>query len=139
MGVVQQLSQNTFKALSEAALEAREQAYAPYSNFYVGAALITENGDIYKGCNIENASYGLTNCAERTAVFTAIAETKSKIQAMVLVLKGGGTPCGACRQVLNEFNPQMLIYCIDVDGELKYQTTLEELLPKAFGPHSLDV
>ena len=137
MSLVQKLSQNTFQALTEAALEARDQAYAPYSNFYVGAALITENGDIFRGCNIENASYGLTNCAERTAVFTATAETKSKIQAMVLVTKGGGMPCGACRQVLNEFNPQMLIYCVDVDGELKYQTTLEELLPEAFGPHSL--
>ncbi len=138
MNLGNHLPEDTYQALTEAALEARGQAYAPYSNYYVGAALITENGDIYRGCNIENASYGLTNCAERTAVFTAIADTKSKIHALVLVTKGGGMPCGACRQVLNEFNPQMLIYCVDVDGQLKHQTTLDTLLPKAFGPHSLE-
>ena len=91
--------------LIECAIEARQQSYSPYSNFAVGAALLCEDGTIYKGCNIENASYGLTNCAERTAIFKAISEGHRKFKALAVVAdtEGPCSPCGACRQVMKEF------------------------------------
>ena len=112
------------------------QAYAPYSNFYVGAALLTSEGEIINGCNVENASYGLTNCAERTAVFRAIVEGNlSKgisIQAIAVVNRDhqGCSPCGACRQVLWEFGPNAIVL-YESDGVRK-QTTISALLPESF-------
>jgi cytidine deaminase len=119
------------------ALEAQKQAYAPYSNYNVGAALITQSGRIYSGCNVENASYGLGNCAERTAIFKAVSEGDRDIEAIVVATKDGGMPCGACRQVLNEFNSNMLVIAIDVQGNIHHETTLDKLLPCAFGPSNL--
>ena len=119
-----------------AAEAAAARAYAPYSDFHVGAALLTSEGEIVSGCNVENASYGLTNCAERTAVFRAIAEGElSKgvsIAAIAVVHRDhqSCTPCGACRQVLSEFGSNAIVL-YEVEGERK-QTTVSALLPESF-------
>ena len=117
------------------AIEAREKAYAPYSNFKVGAALLTKDGKIYQGCNIENASFSMTNCAERTAFFKAISEGNKEFKAIAIV--GGKDklefcpPCGACRQVMREFcNKDFKIILFDGEDESTY--TLGELLPLNF-------
>ena len=112
-------------------------AYAPYSQFQVGAALLAENGEVFTGCNVENASYGMTICAERTAVFKAVAAGVRAFSAIAISVPGGGSPCGACRQVLNEFSPSMKVYLSDENGQLIRETTLEMLLPDAFGPENL--
>jgi cytidine deaminase len=127
--------------LMQAAREATRHAYVPYSNFPVGAALLTEYGDIITGANVENVSYGLTCCAERTACFTAaaaghrafvaVAVTATRVQTV--------TPCGACRQVLNEFKPKGRDMIVILDGtEPLTQVPLADLLPRAFGPEDLD-
>lgn len=123
----------------EAALHARKTAYVPYSNFAVGAALITEDGKVYEGCNVENSSYGLSNCAERTAIFKAISDGEKKFQALVVTgdTKGPISPCGACRQVIAEFcNQTMPVYLTNLQGNL-VETTVEELLPGAFTKEDL--
>ena len=115
------------------ACEARKKAYAPYSNFLVGAALATSDGEIFSGCNIENISFGLTNCAERVAVQTAIATGARKIVAIAIASTGGVTPCGACRQVLAEFGDEIAVLLVDVERPEQITiTTLAELLPGAF-------
>ena len=119
------------------AAEVRQQAYAPYSNYAVGAALLTDSGEIFTGCNVENASYGLTICAERNAVFAAVAAGQIKFEKIALSLSGAGTPCGACRQVLNEFAPQLVILLGDENGQLVGKRILSDLLPEAFGPANL--
>lgn len=124
-------------ALIEKAVEGQQKAYAPYSNYFVGAALLTKSGKIYSGCNVENASYGLSNCAERTAVFKAVSEGEKEIETIVIVTRDGGMPCGACRQVLNEFNPNMHVITIDANQKVCREAALSELLPHAFGPASL--
>jgi len=122
--------------LWEAAEAAAVQAYAPYSDFHVGAALLTSEGEIVSGCNVENASYGLTSCAERTAVFRAISEGKLShgvsIEAIAVVQREhkSCTPCGACRQVLAEFGPGAIVF-YETDGVRK-QTTVSALLPESF-------
>ena len=116
----------------------REKAYAPYSKFKVGAALIDSDGNIHVGCNIENASYGLTICAERNAISSWLLTTDSKLDACVVVTdaKEPTPPCGACRQVLHEFNPNMQIVSRTLSGmEATYQ--LSELLPHAFSKEDL--
>ena len=122
------------RELVEAAQVARQQAYAPYSGFTVGAAVLTSSGAIYTGCNVENASYGLTMCAERVAIHNAVAAGEREVMAVAVVSEPGATPCGACRQVLAEFAPQpKVLRVIVVDGrgnERPY--TLEELLPASF-------
>ncbi|MEM7144612.1 MAG: cytidine deaminase [Verrucomicrobiota bacterium] len=123
--------------LLAAAARARQNAYAPYSNFKVGAALLTETGEIFTGCNVENASYGLSMCAERTAVFKAVAEGQRSFKAIAISLTSDGSPCGACRQVLHEFAPNLLILIGDDSGQLTSQTTLDALLPNPFGPNNL--
>lgn len=120
--------------LLEHALEARERAYVPYSSFPVGAALLTENGTVVTGCNVENASYGLCNCAERTALFRAIAEGQSKFQTLVVVADTPNpvSPCGACRQVIAELcSPNMPVTLYNLQGS-KQTVTVAELLPFAF-------
>lgn len=124
--------------LLEKAKEAMETAYAPYSNFKVGAALETENGVIYTGCNIENSSYGVCNCAERTALFKAISEGQRHFRRMAIVGGKNGTitdfcyPCGICRQALSEFvDPSFPILLQNGEGKL-ISSTLGELLPEAF-------
>ena len=128
------------------ALEARKNSYSPYSHFQVGACLLTKEGRLYTGCNIENAAYGPTNCAERTAVFKAVSEGKRRFQAIALVGAAEGkepdkeavcTPCGVCRQVMAEFCDTESFRIYVTDGENIYSYTLNELLPMAFGPEQL--
>ncbi len=120
--------------LIERARQARERAYAPYSNYAVGAAIRTADGRIFTGCNVENASYGLSICAERAAVFHAVADGAREIVALAVVTMDGGTPCGACRQVLMEFapNPQAVPVLIATPEHPVARFTLAELLPHAF-------
>ncbi|MBN2478676.1 MAG: cytidine deaminase [Parachlamydiales bacterium] len=126
---------------------ARTFAYAPYSKFHVGAALITKSGDVYSGCNFENAAYGNTICAERSAIAKAVSsenrgisfQDKMDIVAVAVVLRGGiGSPCGNCRQALYEFNPNMLVIMADIDGENMVEKKLFEILPYGFGPISFE-
>jgi len=119
--------------LVAAALAARGQAYAPYSKFAVGAALRAADGTIYRGCNVENASFGLTQCAERTALTAAVADSRRVFTALALAAPGGVTPCGACRQVLAEFCRELPILLVDAERpERRTLTTLGELLPGRF-------
>ncbi len=119
--------------LVAAALEARQRAYAPYSKFLVGAAIETTSGKIFVGCNVENCSYGLTICAERTAATSAVAAGQRDFKRIALALSGAGTPCGACRQFLAEFNPQLPITIVDADDPTRIvETDLETLLPGRF-------
>ena len=123
--------------LMDCAIKARENAYSPYSHFAVGAALLCEDGTLFEGCNIENASYGLTNCAERTAIFKAVSEGHTKFKALAVVAdtEGPCAPCGACRQVISEFDiPQIIL--ANLKGNYKV-ISLDELLPFRFGADSL--
>lgn len=123
--------------LREAAETARSRAYAPYSGFAVGAAVEAESGKIYSGCNVENASFGLTICAERTAILQAVSAGETRLRRL-LVLTGSDSPaapCGACRQVMHEFGVKDVIMC-NVRGETR-TALLKELLPQAFGPENL--
>lgn len=131
------LSAEMIQCLIEKAQLARLKAYAPYSNYLVGAALLAENDEIFTGCNVENAAYPVGICAERTAVVKAVSEGCTSFQAIIVVTEDGGTPCGECRQVLNEFSPTMLIFMVNSAGELLGQKTLQELLPEGFGPANL--
>jgi cytidine deaminase len=124
--------------LIAAATAARRAAYAPYSGFAVGAALLTSDGRVTTGCNVENASYGLSVCAERNAIFHAVAEGERSLAAVAVVTENGVAPCGACRQVLAEFNPQMTVIVADTTGNRTIYR-LDELLPRAFGPGDLAV
>lgn len=124
-------------ALVLQAREAAARAYAPYSQFAVGAALLGESGKIYTGCNVENASYGLTICAERAAVFQAVAQGERHFLAIAVSLPGAATPCGACRQVLHEFAPDLKIFISDGGGRLIHEFTLADLLPGAFGSENI--
>lgn len=128
-----------YKLLLEKAYEGRANAYAPYSNFKVGAAILMENGKIYTGCNIENASYGATNCAERTAIFKAISEGNRKIRAIAIVGADDEYtyPCGICRQVIAEFadeNTEIILGKKSLEYTVK---TLAEILPGAFTKEAL--
>ena len=122
--------------LIELAIQARKLAYTPYSHYKVGAALLGKSGKVYQGCNVENASYGLTCCAERTAIFKAVSEGEREFEAIAIVTKNGGSPCGACRQVLSEFAPELVVYIADKDNHIK-ETSINKLLPAAFGPKHL--
>ncbi len=114
------------------ALEARKKAYASYSHFPVGAALLTESGQVYTGCNVENASYGLSICAERVALFKAVAAGERRFKAIAVVTETMATPCGSCRQVLAEFGEDELqVIVADPEGQVKIYT-LGELLPASF-------
>lgn len=119
------------------ARKAMENSYSPYSHFAVGAALLAADGRVFLGCNVENASFGLTNCAERTALFKAVSEGAREFVAIAIASSGSMPyPCGACRQALNEFAPQLRVLVISGAGEVD-KTTLPELLPHGFGPKDL--
>lgn len=134
------------ETLIKEALEARKMAYVPYSHFMVGAALLTKEGRIYQGCNIENAAYGPTNCAERTAFFKAVSEGERAFAAIAVAgapegeeITGYAAPCGVCRQVMAEFcRPDSFEIIVAKSPEDYYVKTLEELLPENFGPANLN-
>lgn len=133
------MEEATIRQLIAAALAQRTQAYAPYSHFQVGAALLAQNGCIYTGCNIENAAYTPTNCAERTAFFKAVSEGVRDFSAIAIVGgPEGAAPCGVCRQVMQEFCAPEAFTIILARSEDDYRlTTLSALLPAGFGPESL--
>ncbi|MCB9899595.1 MAG: cytidine deaminase [Planctomycetes bacterium] len=119
------------------AVAARERAYAPYSRFAVGAVVLTDDGRTFTGCNVENASYGLTVCAERVAVFSAVAAGARRVVATAVVSAAGASMCGACRQVVSEFAaPDAPVHLAKADGSFRTRT-VAELLPEAFGPGRL--
>ncbi len=120
------------------AKKARDNAYAPYSNFKVGAAVVTRSGKIFTGCNIENASYGLTICAERVAIFKAVSEGERDISSIVVVTDTNppAAPCGACRQVMREFGKEIEVIMTNLEGDMIVKP-LSELLPLDFGPEDL--
>jgi cytidine deaminase len=132
------LDATTIASLRERAKAASQQAYCPYSGFHVGAALLTRSGMVFGGCNIENASYGLTNCAERTAIFQMVAAGESAFDAIVIYTPTPEptAPCGACRQVLYEFNPDAEVISV-CDGPSVLRRSVRDLLPAAFGPANL--
>ena len=131
------LNAETRQQLIAAAVEVRQWAYAPYSKFLVGAALLTESGKIYDGVNIENAAYPSGICAERVAVFKAVSEGERKFVALAVATSNGGSPCGACRQVLAEWGLDTIVLLCDAVGNVVTETTVGGLLPGAFLPQHL--
>ncbi len=138
------LPEDKIKELIQTAIDQLQFSYAPYSNFKVGAALLAKNGDIYTGCNIENAGYTPTNCAERTAIFKAVSQGVREFDAICIVggkdglLTEYAPPCGVCRQVMNEFcNPKAFRIILATDQDHYDIYTLEELLPLGFGPGNI--
>ena len=123
--------------LIQAALTARQWAYAPYSQYPVGAALLTASGRVYDGVNVENAAYPTGICAERVAVFKAVSEGERQFSAIAVVTSNGGTPCGSCRQVLAEFGLELQVLIANEQGELLQEYSLAHLLPGAFRPQDL--
>ncbi|MGI8854817.1 MAG: cytidine deaminase [Thermomicrobiales bacterium] len=132
------------RQLIAVATEARARAYVPYSRYAVGAAILTADGQIHGGCNIENASYGLTSCAERNAIFGLVSKSADtdarRIRAVAVVTAGSdpATPCGACRQVIREFGKDAAIIIANTEGAVFLRTTLDALLPHSFGPEQLE-
>ncbi|MFZ6030751.1 MAG: cytidine deaminase [Chloroflexota bacterium] len=131
------LTNETRCSLIQAAQVARRRAYAPYSRYAVGAALLTASGKVYDGVNIENAAYPAGICAERVAIFKAVSEGEREFVALAVVTSNGGFPCGSCRQVMAEFGLDMLVCVADQQGEVIAETKLRDLLPGAFGPEKL--
>jgi len=125
--------------LKRQARDAARHAYAPYSRFPVGAAVLAEDGLVHAGANVENASYGLSMCAERTAIFQAIARGARRIRAVAVYTptQKVTTPCGACRQVIAEFGTEVLVVCFANDAAVEQRYSIGELLPQAFGPANL--
>ena len=132
------ISNDAISNLREAAKLGASHAYAPYSKFPVGAAVLTADGKIYSGSNVENASFGLTVCAERNAIFNAVASGSREVVAVVVYTpsKTPTTPCGACRQVIREFGTQVRIICL-ADTDVVVDTAINDLLPHSFGPDNL--
>ena len=122
--------------LVKLAQAARHKAYAPYSQYDVGAALLAKSGQVFTGCNVENAVYPMAICAERTAIVKAVSEGQREFVAIAIATRNGGSPCGACRQVMREFAPHLRILLADETGHIR-QFTLDQLLPDSFGPESL--
>lgn len=131
------LNDETRRQLIELASQARRWAYAPYSHYAVGAALLTHSGKIYDGVNVENSAYPTGICAERVAVFKAVSEGEREFDAIAVVTSNGGSPCGSCRQVLAEFGLDTVVVMADQNGNVTMEMTLRELLPGAFTPESL--
>ncbi len=123
--------------LIERALTARHWAYAPYSRYRVGAALLAASGKFYDGCNVENAAYGSSICAERTALVKAVSEGERQFAALAVATDNGGAPCGSCRQMWAEFGLDLVVITLNREGHLIRETNLRELLPDAFTPERL--
>ena len=132
-----ELDNNARQTLIGTAIQARRWAYAPYSKYSVGAALLTSSGKIYDGVNIENAAYPTTICAERVAVFKAVSEGERHFVAIAVVTENGGSPCGSCRQVLAEFGLDTVVLIANDHGDLLQELTVDKLLPGAFTPKDL--
>jgi len=126
------------QSLIDLANAARQRAYAPYSNYPVGAALRTKTGRMYTGVNVENAAYPHTMCAERVAIFKAISDGEKEFEVISVVTDNGGSPCGGCRQLMAEFALDMIVLMADGNGKLIKETTVGELLPEAFTPNHLN-
>lgn len=123
--------------LAARALDARRWSYSPYSHYKVGAALLAASGKVYEGCNIENAAYPVSLCAERVAVFKAVSEGERQFLAIAVATENGGSPCGSCRQVMAEFALDMPVYLVDGEGTIVRESTVRALLPDSFGPEHL--
>jgi cytidine deaminase len=123
--------------LTRRAAEARAHAYAPYSGYAVGAALLAESGAVFGGANVENAAYPTGLCAERVALFAAVAAGERRFSALVVLTRDGGTPCGSCRQALAEFGLETEVAIVDESGHVSIETTVGGLLPHAFGASNL--
>ena len=135
--VKKKLTKEQKERLIQIAIDARKWAYAPYSKYKVGAAVLSSSGRIYDGANIENAAYPVTMCAERVAIFKAVSEGERAFQAIAVVTSNGGAPCGACRQVMAEFGLDTVVLVADENGKLISEHTVDELLPGAFTEHDL--
>ena len=131
------LTQQERQFLIDLANEARRRAYAPYSNYAVGAAVRSRSGRIFTGVNVENAAYPMTICAERVALFKAVSEGEREFDVIAVVTADGGSPCGGCRQVLAEFGTDIVVLIGNGTGKLVTETTVADLLPGAFGPGNL--
>jgi cytidine deaminase len=131
------LNDDQRRALIESAVQVRRWAYAPYSHYSVGAAVLAASGRIYDGVNVESAAYPTSICAERVAVFKAVSQGERQLLAVAVVTENGGSPCGACRQVLSEFGADMLVLIADDRGKLLRELSMTDLLPGAFGPQDL--
>jgi len=131
------MTDNERQILFERAMGVRQWAYAPYSNYHVGAALLASSGKFYDGCNVENAAYGSSICAERTALVKAVSEGERQFEAVAVVTDNGGSPCGSCRQMLAEFGLDIKVFLLDGMGNISSETTLRDLLPDAFTPERL--
>jgi len=132
------MKEQSKKELVTQAMQARERAYAPYSNYKVGAALLGKSETVYTGCNVENAVYPLTICAERTAVVKAVSEGEREFTALAVVTENGGSPCGSCRQTLREFGADILVLIADTTGACR-EMTIGELLPDGFSATDLEL
>lgn len=124
-------------SLIKIANQSRKWAHVPYSNYPVGAAVLTESGKIYDGVNIENAAFPVTICAERVAIFKAVSNGETDLKAIAVVTKNGGMPCGSCRQVMAEFSPDLLVIVADENEKIVAEKWLSDLLPGAFRSDSL--
>ncbi len=131
------MAETSAQQLIELAVAASKHAYNPYSDYAVGAALQARDGTIYGGCNVENAAYSPTICAERTALVKAISEGQRQFDAIAVVTKDGGSPCGTCRQMLYEFAPHLRVIIADFAGHVRFDGPLDELLPLGFTDESL--
>ncbi|MEE8357121.1 MAG: cytidine deaminase [Anaerolineales bacterium] len=131
------LSDEKRQELIQKANQVRSRAYAPYSNYQVGAALSTKKGQIFTGVNVENAAYPDSICAERSAVFSAVSAGERDFEAIAVATRNGGTPCGSCRQVLSEFGLDIVVLLTDENENLLQEKTVRELLPGAFLPQDL--
>lgn len=123
--------------LVEIAIQARSRAYAPYSNYRVGAAVLTKSGKVFTGSNIENAAYPTSMCAERVAIFNAVSEGETDFSAIAVVTSNAGMSCGGCRQVMAEFGLDTLVLVADDQGRISQEVTVRDLLPGAFTPKDL--
>lgn len=131
------LADDLYQRLHREAVAAREQAYAPYSKYAVGASLLASSGVSYAGANVENAAYPDGMCAERAALFAAVSNGERAFEAIVIVTENGGAPCGSCRQALSEFGVGLQVITADLDGKAHLNCSLEDLLPHSFGPADL--
>jgi cytidine deaminase len=136
--VTKTITDEDIATLINTAIEASRSAYVPYSNYRVGAALRAKDGTTYSGCNIENSSYAVTVCAERTALFKAVSEGQREFDAIAVVTGNGGSPCGVCRQALYEFSPDMRVIIASDEGRVLHDLRLADLLPHGFGPNNLE-